>query len=345
MSELVKAATVPERTIEMVTLEIQTLNRQAGIIMLSYAVEIGRRLTEAKSLVRHGDWGEYLREKVNFSPSTANNFMRIFEEYGDRQVSLFDDGSNSQTFGNLSYTKALALLAIPEAERAEFAQAHDVEEMSTRQLQEAIRERDEARKAEEVAIAEQKNAEAARKKMEKDVAFANERVSVLQRELEELRSRPVEVAVERATDPAELKKAREEGRLAAEKELSDKLEKAQKAAESAKKRLAVVQSGKTAQEVSAKAAEQRAVDAEAEAERLKKELKASGNQDVALFGVRFQDVQKDFHTMIEALGRVGTSGDAGQHDKLVDALRALMAALEQSIPEKLGAADKEKSDV
>lgn len=93
-------------------------------------------------------------------------------------------------------------------------------------------------------------------------------------------------------------------RLAAEKELSTKLEKAQKAAE-------------------------------AEAERLKKELKSSGNQDVALFDNRFQDVQKDFHAMVEALGRVGAGGDAGQHDKLVDALRTLMAALEQSIPEKL----------
>lgn len=95
-----------------------------------------------------------------------------------------------------------------------------------------------------------------------------------------------------------------EGRLAAEKELSAKLEKAQKAAE-------------------------------AEAERLKKELKSSGNQDVALFNDRFQDVQKDFHAIIEALGRVGAGGDAGQHDKLVDALRTLMSALEQSIPEKL----------
>lgn len=338
MSELVKSeAAVSERTIEVVTLEIQTLNRQAGTIMLSYAVEIGRRLAEAKSLVRHGDWGDYLRDKVNFSPSTANNFMRVFEEYGDRQFSLFDDGSNSQTFGNLSYTKALALLAVPAAERAEFTQVHDVDGMSTRQLQDAIKERDEARKAKEAAEAERKNAETAREKMARDVAFANERVSGLQRELEELRSRPVEVAVERAIDPAELEKAREEGRQAAEKELSAKLEKAQKAAEAAKKRLAAVQAGETVRDESIKAAEKRALDAQEEAERLKKELKASGNQDVALFGVRFQDVQKDFHAMLEALERVAAGGDAGQHDKLVDALRALMAALDQSIPEKLGA--------
>lgn len=338
MSELVKSEeAVSERTIEVVTLEIQTLNRQAGTIMLSYAVEIGRRLAEAKSLVRHGAWGDYLRDKVNFSPSTANNFMRVFEEYGDRQFSLFDDGSNSQTFGNLSYTKALALLAVPAAERAEFAQVHDVDGMSTRQLQDAIKERDEAQKAKEAAEAERKNAETAREKMARDVAFANERVSGLQRELEELRSRPVEVAVERATDPAELEKAREEGRQAAEKELSAKLEKAQKAAEAAKKRLAAVQAGETVRDESIKAAEKRALDAQEEAERLKKELKASGNQDVALFGVRFQDVQKDFHAMLEALERVAAGGDAGQHDKLVDALRALMAALDQSIPEKMGA--------
>ena len=33
-------------------------------------------------MLDHGQWGPWLREEVDFSQSSANNFMRIFEEYG-----------------------------------------------------------------------------------------------------------------------------------------------------------------------------------------------------------------------------------------------------------------------
>ena len=110
------------RSIEVVTDEIKSLVSSAQSVMLGYAVEIGRRLVEAKDLLPHGEWGKWLREKVEFSQSSANNFMKLFEEYGDRQFTLFGAAvSNSQTFGNLSYTKALRLLAVPGEEREEFA--------------------------------------------------------------------------------------------------------------------------------------------------------------------------------------------------------------------------------
>ena len=79
----------PERTLDVVTLEIQTLQRQAIEVNLMYAIEIGRRLTEAKAMLPHGQWGDYLKIQVSYSQSTANNLMRIFREYGDNQQSLF----------------------------------------------------------------------------------------------------------------------------------------------------------------------------------------------------------------------------------------------------------------
>ena len=66
------------RTVEQVTLEIQTLHKQAEQMVLGYAIEIGRRLVEVKAMLPHGAWGDYLKNKVNYSRSTANNFMRIF---------------------------------------------------------------------------------------------------------------------------------------------------------------------------------------------------------------------------------------------------------------------------
>jgi len=138
----------PPRTVETVTLEIRTLQRQAQQIMLGYAVEIGRRLEEVKAILPHGQWGEYLKNEVDYSQSTANNFMRIYREYGAAQQSLFGGEAKSQAFANLTYTKALRLLAIPnEEEREQFMAEHDVESMSNRELDKALKEREEALEA------------------------------------------------------------------------------------------------------------------------------------------------------------------------------------------------------
>lgn len=143
----------PARTADAVALEIRTLQRQAQGIILSYAIEIGRRLEEAKAMLPHGEWGAWLKRELDYSQSTAQNFMRVFREYGDNQQSLFGAAPKSQAFGNLTYTKALRLLAIPdEEERAKFVEEHDVEAMTTRELNEALKARD---AAEEEAAAAQ----------------------------------------------------------------------------------------------------------------------------------------------------------------------------------------------
>lgn len=138
----------PPRTVETVTLEIRTLQRQAQQIMLGYAVEIGRRLEEVKAILPRGQWGDYLKNEVDYSQSTANNFMRIYREYGAAQQSLFGGEAKSQAFANLTYTKALRLLAIPnEEEREQFMAEHDVESMSNRELDKALKEREEVLEA------------------------------------------------------------------------------------------------------------------------------------------------------------------------------------------------------
>ena len=70
-------------------------------MVLGYAIEIGRKLVEAKAMLPYGQWGQWLKEEVEFSQSSAQNFMRIFEEYGAKQVSLFGD-AESQTLGILA---------------------------------------------------------------------------------------------------------------------------------------------------------------------------------------------------------------------------------------------------
>lgn len=135
----------PVRTAGAVAFEIRTLQSQARGIILSYAIEIGRRLEEAKAMLPHGEWGAWLKRELDYSPSAAQNFMKVYREYGDSQQSLFGGVPKSQTFGNLTFSKALSLLAIPdEEERARFAEENDVEHMTTRELNEALKVRDAA---------------------------------------------------------------------------------------------------------------------------------------------------------------------------------------------------------
>ncbi len=329
MSELLKdqGGDAPaERTIDTVTEEIVTISRQMGAIMLQGAIEIGRRLWEAKELVPRGEWGAYLTERVNLSTSSANNFMRIFQEYGDRQVSLFDVGgaAKSQTFGNLTYSKALALLALPEGERMDFVEKNDVESMSTRQLQETIKERDAARREAEQAKAEQKVAEETRAKLQNDMNFANERVEALMRELEELKARPTEVAVEKVLDREAVKAAEKKGREEAEKKLPSELDKAKAEAKTAADKLHQAEQKAAAQAADAKAARHAAAAAREEAEKLRKELAASGNKTVTTFGVYFEKAQEDLAKLMDCLDELDRAGDTETRAKLTAAFRALM---------------------
>lgn len=142
----------PERTLGVVEMEIRVIQHQTGQAVLNGAIEMGRRLEEAKAMVGHGEWGPWLK-KMGYSQSNANNLMRVFREYGSTQQSLFGAESKSQTFGSLTFSKALSLLAIPdEEERERFVVENDVEHMSVRELNEALKARDEAQ--EKAAAAE-----------------------------------------------------------------------------------------------------------------------------------------------------------------------------------------------
>ena len=229
------------RTIGMVTQEINQLTAQAQRLILGHAIEIGRRLTEAKQMLSHGEWGKWLKEEIHYSKSSANNMMRIFDAYGSTQMGLFGPEANSQTFGDLEYSKALALLSVPAEEREQFAQEVDAEHISVRQLKAAIQERDAAQKQAAEAAAEWELAKEALREKEKAIQLANQRLEAcaaevdnLRKENDQLRQRPVEVAVEQVDATQEqLRAAEQRGRNAAKKALQEKLSQAQAQADAA----------------------------------------------------------------------------------------------------------------
>ncbi len=152
MSEIVSIGQAIGRTPELIAAEINDIKDKTRRLVLYNSIEIGRRLLEAKELLHHGEWSEWLEKSVDYSQSTANNLMRIFKEYGAEQMSLLGDNLKSQAFANLAYTQALALLGIPEEERENFIKENKVEDLSTRELQKLIKERDKAIKEKEEAL-------------------------------------------------------------------------------------------------------------------------------------------------------------------------------------------------
>ena len=133
------------RDIEIITTEIKTIEAQVAKVAIYGFIEIGKRLVEAKEMVGHGGWGKYLEEKVRYSQQWATNLMNLYKEYGSAQESLFESFANSQSFGNIDVTKHILLLAVPSDERQTFAEEHDAENSTVKELQAAIRERDAAR--------------------------------------------------------------------------------------------------------------------------------------------------------------------------------------------------------
>lgn len=137
---------VEVRSIEIVTAEIYTIRDNVARVFMDGVVQIGRRLEEAKQLVPQGEWLNYLDTKLGYKPSTAQNYMRIAREFGDGQVGL-SGKTASDFFGNLGYSQLLPLLGLPEEEREQLAEEHDLAGMSSREIQALVKERDEAKAA------------------------------------------------------------------------------------------------------------------------------------------------------------------------------------------------------
>lgn len=320
-----------ERTIEVVTAEILRLKAETGERLIA----IGRCLIEAKAMLAHGEWLPWLENNVEMSEKTAQDFMRIAREF-----------SNPQALADLGKTKVLKLLLLPAAEREEFLAEHDVAGMSTRELEQAIRERDEARRTAEYS--EQKLGELNRDFEASQTALLDEkaRTKELLAQIKELESRPVDVAVREPTAEEVDARAREiaqvtisdveheaeerikqlEEQLAAAKE---KTEKAKAQAKKAKDKL------KTADEDAERkgAAKKAADDARAEVDRLRAELEAakeqakraaiSGDAELAAFQLLFEGVQTDVNKMRGILLKVRSREDGQLGEKLTAALVAL----------------------
>ncbi|HIY53130.1 MAG TPA: DUF3102 domain-containing protein [Candidatus Agathobaculum merdavium] len=175
---------VAVRSIEIVTAEIHTIRDNVARVFMDGVVQIGRRLEEAKQLVPHGEWTDYLDTQLGYKPSTAQNYMRIAREFGDGQMGL-SGKTASDFFGNLGYSQLLPLLGLPEDEREQLAEEHDLAGMSSREIAALVKERDEAKEALERAqkFSDEYGVEARRAR--KSLADTKGKLKAVEREYQE----------------------------------------------------------------------------------------------------------------------------------------------------------------
>ncbi|TGE37667.1 DUF3102 domain-containing protein [Desulfosporosinus fructosivorans] len=135
---------ITERTPLVIAAEINMIKEQTEKVVLNNAVEVGRRLKEAKEMLQHGEWLKWLEESVSYTERTAQRFLLVFDAYGDQQPAALNAGAQTQRLPNMTYSQALILLGVPEEEREQFIAEMDIENMSVRELQKAVKDREQA---------------------------------------------------------------------------------------------------------------------------------------------------------------------------------------------------------
>lgn len=352
------------RTPELIGAEIRMYVDAGRRVTLLCGIEIGRRLNEAKELLKHGEWLPWLEKETEFSERQAQRYMKVFNEYGAAQLGLFGPETNATSLSDLPISKALALLSVPESEREQFAEEVGAEDLSTRELEKLIQEKKEAEERAE-ALAQERDS--ARKELQtatarledtqkalahsmetegeltrklsqakKEVLEADEMAEKNEQELKarikELENRPIEVAVER--DEKAIEEAVQQAKAAASAEWAEKVKKLQEDLEKANaqkdKLKAKADKATAGADEKIAAAEQETARIRQELEAAQKKLKASDGK-VAAFGVYFKSVQENFNSMMEKVREIGEE-DPETSKKLCGAARVIL----QKAIERLG---------
>ena len=171
--------------------------------------EIGKRLMQAKKMLKHGEWEKWLERNFELSDRTARRYMAIAEKFGKTDtVSEID-------FSTFKTAKLITLLGLAEGREQEFfaqlkAAGKDIAKLSNPELAKDVKEFNAQVDAE--LAAKDKCIETLQSQLEETlktvetVQAANQTLAdnndTLNKEIEELRNRPsetvtVEIPVEK----------------------------------------------------------------------------------------------------------------------------------------------------
>lgn len=337
MNEISLREEVEALTAEQLGSEIRLLTRQARGMALGYGIQIGYRLKVAHEKVGPHGWAEWLEKETDFSRAAASRFEKLYEGYGAEQGSLLGVENNFPTLEKLSISNALSLLAVPEEEREEVAAELDAENISNRELEKKLAEREaelkEISRERDIAVQDKKVLSGEVKEMGKKLAAERERREDAEKTIAEINARPIEVAVQR--DEEAIREAAENARKEAEKAAKEKLD-----AEKAKVK-AAEEKAKSA-EAKAAAADQQTRETEEALEKAKAQL--AGGEDVEALKKRLEAAESGTgeaaiycraaqQNMAQAIEKVRAMHEAHPEtaEKLAGGLRQIIEAMRQGV--------------
>lgn len=318
MSNILEAdyRVVQERTLPVIASEILFIESQVARTALEGAIQIGLKLKEAKEQVEHGQWENWCHENLNYSKSKTEKLMRIASEYGDEN-SIY---AKTYTCTDLSISKALSLLQVPEEEVKNFSENNDVESMTVKELNDKIKalESEKEMRAVEVNVLTEE--------YEKRLTAADEELEHIKSELTELQDSTADPDA-LADLEAKLEKAKEK-----EKKLKEEMKQ-----EKESRDLQIQQAVEEKADQMRKEAEQAAAGRLSEAEslntelaekldHLEKKLESRTDESLLLFKLKSDQLQEVFRECLQAADEAG-------NPKLKQALKGLMQKLTGGIDE------------
>ena len=301
---------VQERTLPVIISEIKIIEQHVTKTAIEGAIQIGERLQEAKELAGHGNFGQWCQENLNYSQDTAQKFMKLAREYGGQNNVL----ANTAMSRNFSISNALSLLKVPEEDRKQFVEEHQVEDMTNKELEEEIRQLNEEKASRERTIEVLNN------------SMRNEAEKLLQaqHEIEDLKRQLDDASVE-AVDPKEVEK------------LKAKLEKTEAALEKEKEKLkkekddrqaAIDKELKAAGDAMQEQAKKSIESLQKEVDRLKRREQKAGNETLLKFKILVDQLQDVFRQAGECILAEENQEKA---DKMNAALRAVLQSMEEDL--------------
>lgn len=292
MSNIVEAKyrVVHERSLPVIASEILYIESQVAKTALEGAIQIGMKLKEAKEKVEHGQWENWCSENLNYSKSKTEKLMKIAAEYGD------ENSPYAKTYmcTDLSISKALRLLQVPETEVESFAEKNDIQDMTVKELEDKIK-----------ALKQEKEDQSV--DMEKEILELHEQMKKKNDEAERL-AEELESMKSQTADPEEIIKLEEKLHKAKKREndLKEKL-KAEKEARDQEIQKALEKEGDKlkveAETAAAKQIESTQRENEEMTQRVK-ELEAKidnvSNESLMLFKLKADQLQKIYQECRDA---------------------------------------------
>ena len=163
--------------------ELDRLGAEAEMYELNGKVSfynLARIFVQVKENTEHGQWTAWLKQHSGFGERQAQNMMAAYRRFGE-----------NPELNGVGQSKLFRLLPLPEGAEEDFLKTHDVESMTTREIEKAVKE----------AREELEKEKAARREAERRAKLAEEHPVIPQKLLDELQE--TKATVDRQKDEAE----------------------------------------------------------------------------------------------------------------------------------------------